>query len=109
LVISIPNNGGNPSPGDRRRGRPVELEGSQATAVYYQRWLPAVLHTVLCTGGYWFPDEKVRCRWDAETVNLLLVDAHQQTYAIIGGRKNGIGKDELVAIAHRLPGAHPTG
>jgi hypothetical protein len=109
LVIQITNGDGQSSGGDRRRGRRVDLNWSHETGTYYQRWMPHVLHTLLCTGGYWFPDEKVRCRWDAATVNLLLVDARKETYAIIGGRANGIGEDELVAIANRLPGAHPTG
>lgn len=109
LVIHITNGQGDPSPGDRVRGRPVDLSSSHASAVYYQGWMPRVLHTLLCTGGYWFPDEKVRCRWDADTVNLLMVDARQETYAIIGGRVNGIGEDELVDIARRLPGAHTIG
>ena len=102
LVIQITDDAGHPSPGDRRRGHPVDLNRSHTTAVYYQRWIPHLLHTLLCTGGYWFPDEKVRCRWDAATVNLLLVDARHETYAIIGGRANGIAEDELVAIAHGL-------
>jgi hypothetical protein len=103
LVIRVTNDGGHPSAADRRRGRPVDVNGSHATAVYYRRWMPHLLHTLLCTGGYWFPDERVRCRWDADTVNLLLVDAGHDTYAIIGGRTNGIGEIELLAVASRLP------
>lgn len=108
LVIRITNGDRQAAPGDRR-GRPVDVSLSHATATYYQRWMPHVLHTLLCSGGYWFPDQKVSCRWDAATVNLLLVDARRDTYAIIGGRTNGIGEDELVAIANRLPGTPSTG
>lgn len=90
------------------KGRSVELHSSQATALYYQRWLPPDLHMLLCRGSYWYPDATVACRWDTPTINLLLVKAGEATYAIVGGRSNGIGMNELVAIAHRLPGAHPT-
>lgn len=103
LVIHITNDGGHPSQGDRRRGRPVDLNRSKAPAVYYRSWMPRLLHTLLCKGGYWSPDEAVQCRWDAPTVNVLLVDLRHETYAIIGARANGIGERELVAIADRLP------
>ena len=109
LVIRITDAGGPASPARLHQGRLVDLNSAHGTAVYYQRWLPPVLHTVLCSGGYWFPDQKVSCRWDANAVNLLLVDARQDTYAILGCRTNGIGRDELVAIARRLPGAQSTG
>ena len=106
LVIRITDGDGQRDP---RRGRQVDLDWSHATGTYYQGWMPRVLHTLLCTGGYWFPDEKVRCRWDAATVNLLMVNAPKETYAIIGGRVDGIGQDELVAIANRLSGAPASG
>ncbi len=109
LVVHITDGAVDVSAADRGRGRTVDLSSSQATAEYYQRWLPRRLHTLLCTGGYWFPDEKVSCRWDAATVNLLLVNEQHETYVVLGGRTNGIGENELVAIARRLPGAHADG
>ncbi|HEX6492586.1 MAG TPA: hypothetical protein VF112_03685 [Candidatus Dormibacteraeota bacterium] len=103
LVIRITNAGAPLSAGDRSRGRPVELGSPQATAVYYRKGLPHDLHQVLCRGSYWFPDATVSCRWESAAINLLLVEARHGTYAILGGRTNGIGENELVAIAHRLP------
>ena len=103
LVIHITNGAVDDSDAGRAPGRTVDLGSSTATAVYYQRWLPHRLHTLLCSGGYWFPDQKVSCRWDAATVNLLLVNESDATYAVLGGRGNGIGENELAAIARRLP------
>ena len=105
LVIRVSDAGTLLSPGERRRGRSVDLNSPRAAAVYYRRGLPHDLRMVLCRGSYWFPDATVSCQWEAATINLLLVESRQDTYAILGGRTNGIGEPELVAIAHRLPPA----
>ena len=103
LVIRIANAGALLSASERRRGRAVELDSLPATAVYYRKGLPHDLHQVLCRGSYWFPDATVSCRWEADAVNLLMVETRQDTYAILGGITNGIRQGELVTIAHRLP------
>ena len=110
LVIAITDQSGAPTP-IGPHGRPVSLNVAHASAIYYQGWMPSVLYTVLCSGGgaYFFPDQKASCRWNAATINLLMLTAGTRTYAILGARMNGIGEQELVSIARRLSGTRPTG
>jgi hypothetical protein len=105
LVIDITDDGGAPTP-TGPHGRPVSPSAVHTSAMYYRGWMPSVLYTVLCSGGgaYFFPDQKASCRWNAGTINLLILTTTRETFAIVGARENGIGEHALVSIAQRLPG-----
>jgi hypothetical protein len=102
LVIRINVPGVGTHRPDLAHGRVIEVGARGTTSVYYDGWVPHGVRRVLCPGAYWAPDSEP-CRWDAPLVNMLAVDAPGGTYVILGAKLNGIGPDELVTIARRLP------
>ena len=110
LVIGITDESGAPTP-TGPHGRPISLSVAHATATYYHGWMPSVLFTVLCSGGgaYFFPDQRASCRWQATTINLVLLTTSEKMYAILGATVNGIGEPELATVARRLSGAQARG